>query len=81
MRPWGIRIMRVTTSLLLGFTTLLFMTSTQAASDYHAVERQYVTAPPAPKEQTEAQMMAKSEGCITCHEGTDLKTMHVNPAV
>ena len=73
--------MRVITSLLLGFTTLLFMTSTQAASDYHAVERQYVTAPPAPKEQTEAQMMAKSEGCITCHEGTDLKTMHVNPAV
>ena len=52
-----------------------------AAEGYEAIERNWVTAPPAPKEQTHEQMMAKSEGCLSCHEGTDAKTMHANPAV
>src|ERR1044071_10135110 len=32
-----------------------------------AVERTYVTAPPAPLSQTDAEMTQKSAGCMTCH--------------
>ncbi len=69
-------------ALLLG-TALGLLGSDElfAADGYEAVEREWVTAPPAPKEQTHEQMMAKSEGCLSCHEGTDAKTMHANPAV
>jgi len=44
-------------------------------------EREYVTAPPAPRNQTDEQVRAKSEGCQTCHTQTDQATMHTNPAV
>ena len=46
-----------------------------------AVERTYVTAPPAPMSQTDAEMTQKSAGCMTCHTKTDANTMHLNPAV
>lgn len=52
-----------------------------AASTLTAVERTYVKAPDAPEEQLPAQADAKSMGCLTCHEGTDNKTMHENPGV
>src|SRR3546814_10166531 len=47
------------------------------------VARDYsrVIAPPAPARQTVAEMMAKSEGCNSCHVRTDAPTMHVTPAV
>ncbi len=51
------------------------------ASGEKPVERNYVTAPNAPVSQSDAQMEAKSAGCVTCHTQTDEKTMHVNPAV
>src|SRR5690606_7428667 len=44
-------------------------------------EREYVTAPPAPRNQTDEQVRAKSEGCQSCHTQTDQVTMHTNPAV
>ena len=47
------------------------------------VERDYslVRAAPAPQNQTLEQMMAKSDGCLSCHEPTDAPTMHTTPAV
>ncbi len=47
------------------------------------VERDYslVTAPPAPQNQSFEQMMAKSEGCYSCHVRTDAPTMHQSDAV
>lgn len=44
-------------------------------------EPKYVTAPPAPKSQTDDMVRAKTEGCQTCHTQTDSNTMHLNPAV
>jgi hypothetical protein len=41
----------------------------------------YVTAPPAPASQSQAQAFMKSAGCLTCHEKTDQPTMHANPGV
>ncbi len=35
-----------------------------------------VTAPPAPKSQTQEQADAKSAGCLTCHSASDAPTMH-----
>lgn len=52
-----------------------------AAGGHSKVDRQYVTAPNAPASQTAEAMAAKSEGCESCHTGTDQKTMHINPAV
>jgi len=52
-----------------------------AASGEKPVQRDYSFQPPAPESQTTASMQAKSAGCLTCHEGTDSKTMHSNPAV
>lgn len=46
-----------------------------------AVERNYTTAPHAPASQSAEEMQAKSAGCVSCHTGTDAKTMHPNPAV
>ncbi|MEP4486894.1 MAG: hypothetical protein ABJ013_14785 [Halioglobus sp.] len=54
---------------------------TLGSSGGEAVAREYVTAPNAPVSQTQEQMVAKSEGCETCHTSTDEKTMHMNPAV
>ncbi|WP_324829263.1 hypothetical protein [Qipengyuania zhejiangensis] len=55
----------------------------RAAEGETPVERDYslVTAAPAPRIQTEAQMMAKSDGCFSCHVRTDQPTMHETPAV
>ena len=41
----------------------------------------YVTAPPAPAGQSQAQASMKSMGCLTCHVKTDEPTMHVNPGI
>ena len=40
----------------------------------HAVERKYVTAPPAPASQSDEAVQAKSAGCLTCHTQTDATT-------
>lgn len=46
-----------------------------------AVERHYVTAPPAPSVQTLEQMTRKNIGCVSCHTESDQKTMHSSSAV
>ncbi|HEX5775730.1 MAG TPA: hypothetical protein VFX95_03520, partial [Caulobacteraceae bacterium] len=46
-----------------------------------AVERIYVKAADAPRNQTPAQAQAKSAGCVTCHSPFDAFTMHKTPAV
>ena len=52
-----------------------------AASGEDPVRRNYADTPPAPAEQTPADVAAKSDGCITCHVDNDLPSMHANPAV
>ncbi len=51
------------------------------ASGETPVERVHVPAPPAPAQQSTADMERKSSGCASCHEATDQPTMHTNPAV
>ena len=45
------------------------------------VPRTYVTHPPAPAKQTQADAEAKSKGCVSCHTASDRHTMHANPGV
>lgn len=52
-----------------------------AAGGETPVQRDYTLYPPAPAQQSAQSVDAKSAGCLTCHEGTDSKTMHSNPAV
>ncbi len=52
-----------------------------SADDEKPVARHYVTAPPAPDNQTQEQADAKSAGCVSCHTKSDTMTMHVSPAV
>ena len=52
-----------------------------ASEAEHAVERDYVTAPPAPARQTSADVDAKSKGCLSCHSESDAPSMHASPAV
>ncbi|QFT78676.1 LVIVD repeat protein [Erythrobacter sp. THAF29] len=65
----------------LGIAT--FASDSMAADKEKPVKRDYsrVTAQPAPANQSVAEMMAKSEGCNTCHIKTDAPTMHLTPAV
>jgi hypothetical protein len=54
----------------------------QASGDEeHAIQRIYVTAPPAPMSQTPEQVAEKSAGCTSCHVKTDQASMHASPAV
>ncbi len=70
-------------ALLLAGLAMAFGPTIRAAEGEKPVERDYtrVTAPPAPAQQTLDEMMAKSEGCFSCHVRTDEPTMHVSPAV
>ena len=52
-----------------------------ASEEEKPVERNYVTAPPAPARQTIANVKAKSDGCYSCHVKTDAPSMHVSTAV
>ncbi len=65
------------------FTLVLFAGDSQAADKEKPVKRDYsrVIAPPAPQQQSVAEMDAKSEGCLTCHTKSDAPTMHLSSAV
>jgi len=52
-----------------------------ASTGEDPVERRYALTPPAPAEQTPADVDAKSAGCVSCHVDNDLPSMHANPAV
>ena len=47
----------------------------------HAVERHYIPAPPAPRGQSPADALAKSEGCVSCHTSTERTSMHASEGV
>src|SRR3546814_13026847 len=53
----------------------------RASEEEKPVKVDYRFTPPAPREQSEAEMMAKSDGCYSCHVRTDRPTMHATPAV
>ncbi len=55
--------------------------SLAASGNDRPVARHYVTAPPAPHDQTPDQAEAKSLGCKSCHTASDTLTMHKTPAV
>jgi LVIVD repeat len=61
----------------------MFAGDTMAADKEKPVKRNYsaVFAPPAPQRQSVAEMMAKSDGCTSCHVKSDAPTMHLTPAV
>lgn len=75
------RLLLAIAALMLGLAT--FAADTMAADKEKPVKRDYsrVIAPPAPARQSVAEMVAKSEGCNTCHAETDAPTMHTTPAV
>jgi len=66
---------------LLAVLSLGILPIVALAEEAKPVERTYVTAPPAPFNQSQAAADAKSEGCVTCHTSTDRHTMHASPAV
>jgi hypothetical protein len=52
-----------------------------ASTEERPVQRDWITAPAAPKSQSAGEASAKSAGCLDCHTATDQATMHANPAV
>jgi hypothetical protein len=52
-----------------------------AGDEPKKVERQYTAHPAAPASQSWDEADGKSRGCVSCHTGTDQKTMHRSPAV
>jgi hypothetical protein len=75
--------MRWLHSLLLLFVLLVAVLAGQgrASEGEKPIERNWVTAPPAPAKQTVEQAEAKSAGCVSCHTKSDAATMHTSPAV
>ena len=65
------------------FLSAAVLSAVASASDHgeRAVVRSYVMAPPSPEHQSVEDAAVKSAGCLTCHEGSDHKTMHENPGV
>jgi hypothetical protein len=59
----------------------LFTSSSIAEEKEKPVKRDYVVAPNAPKSQTRAEAMAKSDGCMSCHLETDEPSMHNVPGI
>jgi hypothetical protein len=66
---------------LLILAALALTQPTRAAEEEKPVKIVYRFTPPAPREQTAAQMQEKSAGCFSCHVQTDQPTMHKSPAV
>ncbi len=63
-------------------SVLLLLTAGMApAAEDEAIERTYVTAPPAPAHQSRAEADGKSAGCVTCHTASDAASMHASPSV
>jgi hypothetical protein len=52
-----------------------------AAEDERPRNIDYPFYPPAPEKQDQSAADLKSVGCVSCHTGSDTKTMHASPAV
>ncbi len=81
---------RMLMAAMLALLVSLFVAVPAAIADEGevAVERTYLRAPFAPRvqpgatfEEQRASVMAKSDGCMSCHTATDEPSMHANPAV
>ncbi len=59
----------------------LFSQPAVSSSEYHIIERDYAFSPPAPSQQSPAQVTLKNEGCVSCHTESDSKTMHMSESV
>ena len=70
--------MRTMTRLLL---PVLLSATAFAAEGEKPRQIDYPFYPPAPARQTQAEADRKSAGCVSCHTGSDRKTMHVTPAI
>jgi len=68
-------------SLLLLACGIVGLTRLSASEGEKPVARHYLAAPPAPEQETPAEMQAKSAGCLSCHTASDAATMHTTPAV
>lgn len=84
-RRLPIRLFSFWIALICAGLAIVSSDTTQAAGGEKPVKRDYaaagVIAPPAPAQQTVAEMMAKSDGCTSCHTASDAPTMHETPAV
>ncbi|WP_166943900.1 hypothetical protein [Sphingopyxis panaciterrae] len=68
--------------LAFALMTLAFGASiVRASEEEKPLKIEYRFTPPAPREQSEADVGAKSEGCYSCHTRTDQPSMHTTPAV
>ncbi len=68
--------------LAFALMTLAFGASiVRASEEEKPLKIEYRFTPPAPREQSEADVRAKSEGCYSCHTRTDQPSMHTTPAV
>lgn len=86
--PLGRMLLALAALVMLGCALFAAAPAAMASGDERPVERHYVTAPPAPRnqpgttfEEQRAAVMAKSEGCFSCHTRTDETSMHASPAV
>ncbi|MDH3643022.1 MAG: hypothetical protein OES38_13050, partial [Gammaproteobacteria bacterium] len=68
-------------TLALTFAIAVSAPSAFASEGSKAVKRTYAYTPPAPASQSAADVVAKSEGCQSCHTETDNKTMHESSAI
>jgi hypothetical protein len=70
-------------ALVMAAGAMLLSDTGIAAEKEKPVERDYsqVRAAAAPAQQSLEEMMAKSDGCYSCHVQTDTPTMHETPAV
>src|SRR3546814_11738272 len=59
----------------------LGVSASRAAEEEKPLKIEYRFTPPAPREQSEAEVAAKSAGCYSCHTRTDQPSMHATPAV
>ncbi|MEQ1439438.1 hypothetical protein AAG565_08745 [Fontimonas sp. SYSU GA230001] len=74
-------ILRRLCALLLGSAAVLVSGTAPASSGESPRRIDYPAYPPAPRVQTQAEADAKSAGCMTCHTGTDSRSMHQTPGV
>jgi hypothetical protein len=73
---------------IMGIALIVAASPVRASDEELPVERLYTLAPSAPRnqpgatfEEQHAAVMAKSEGCYSCHVRTDEPSMHASPAV
>jgi hypothetical protein len=73
--------MKYSSIACLFLASLLCINSVTASESSTHIDRHYEEIPPAPRAQSMAAALTKSEGCQSCHTTTDSMTMHESPGV